>query len=340
MAQRYRGVYGSAGPAPAPAGGAALPFGVRSALIYLLGIATGLLLCSIRALPQGTPGGAASEAATRWGELQRAAERQLAALEKAAARLGGAGRAGAAASDASAAPRAAVSLRGAAGAAGAARTREQRSWSEAAAPTPQPTPPPPVPAGPCVRFEAALWCAPGGPKEPKLDKTCDERVPSGLAGNCVCGGTDGAPEKRFGFGCSHSGLDCREVCRDPPTPAPPVVITEPWHIRAHLGSREEREKAATSPPVERLGCVGWRETANCMPDSDRRPERDRPCTASISETRSGYCECSGGVQRGRTGCGHPRFTCEGICAGGGGAGGGGGPGGGAAEQDAAGDVGG
>jgi hypothetical protein len=64
-----------------------------------------------------------------------------------------------------------------------------------------------------------------------------------------------------------------------------------------------------------LGCVSWRQTANCSSSGARQPQYDQPCSKLMATGQSGFCECAGSVRRGAVGCnGAERFTCANVCA--------------------------
>lgn len=64
-----------------------------------------------------------------------------------------------------------------------------------------------------------------------------------------------------------------------------------------------------------IGCVSWRNRGACSPDGEAEPHNDKPCGESIASGMSGFCECDGGVQAGRSTCeSRTAFTCEAKCA--------------------------
>lgn len=67
--------------------------------------------------------------------------------------------------------------------------------------------------------------------------------------------------------------------------------------------------------LPKLGCVMWRQTGGCDPAGPAEPAHDKPCALTIQSGNSGYCECTGGVQRNRVVCAHPTFNCNEACAG-------------------------
>ena len=66
---------------------------------------------------------------------------------------------------------------------------------------------------------------------------------------------------------------------------------------------------------EGLGCVSWRQSANCQPDGPREPSQDLSCTDPVLNGMAGYCECSGDRRAMNVTCEHSRFTCKSACAG-------------------------
>lgn len=67
------------------------------------------------------------------------------------------------------------------------------------------------------------------------------------------------------------------------------------------------------PPPGSMGCIGWRQTANCDPTGPRDPKEDKKCDAKITHSFSGFCECGGGYHVASVSCGHPTFSCDYMC---------------------------
>ena len=67
------------------------------------------------------------------------------------------------------------------------------------------------------------------------------------------------------------------------------------------------------------GCVGWRQTGNCLLTGPREPAHDKGCDETI-RWKSGYCECSNGRIEMEKECETPEYygyaynTCEEACA--------------------------
>ena len=70
------------------------------------------------------------------------------------------------------------------------------------------------------------------------------------------------------------------------------------------------------PGTPSLGCTSWRQTAKCDPNGAHQPLHDADCGTAVAGKQSGWCECSGGVERRRVGCDLSRadFTCADVCA--------------------------
>eukprot|EP01060_Flectonema_neradi_P010199 TRINITY_DN1731_c0_g2_i1.p1 TRINITY_DN1731_c0_g2~~TRINITY_DN1731_c0_g2_i1.p1 ORF type:complete len:2641 (+),score=391.08 TRINITY_DN1731_c0_g2_i1:115-8037(+) len=61
-------------------------------------------------------------------------------------------------------------------------------------------------------------------------------------------------------------------------------------------------------------CVAWRATTSCVSTGGRLPSGDLPCSAVISSSSSGFCECIGTNTNMAFNCQHSGgFTCEQLC---------------------------
>jgi hypothetical protein len=75
------------------------------------------------------------------------------------------------------------------------------------------------------------------------------------------------------------------------------------------------EEVATDPDpaVEEAVCLGWRTTGGCKADGPRESWQDKDCSETITEGKSGYCECQGGQKAMEVGCEHKSFDCQTVC---------------------------
>jgi hypothetical protein len=62
-------------------------------------------------------------------------------------------------------------------------------------------------------------------------------------------------------------------------------------------------------------CVAWRQTGDCDPAGPREELADESCGTTITNGRSGYCECRGKPNLEYV-CDHAEFTCDSVCEGG------------------------
>ena len=61
-------------------------------------------------------------------------------------------------------------------------------------------------------------------------------------------------------------------------------------------------------------CVAWRATTSCVSTGGRLPSGDLPCSAIITSSSSGFCECVGTIPNMPFNCQHSGgFTCEQLC---------------------------
>lgn len=80
-------------------------------------------------------------------------------------------------------------------------------------------------------------------------------------------------------------------------------------VNAFFGFSDDSSGVVKS---SRVGCLGWRQTANCDGHGARDSSRDLECSMKVGSDRSGYCECTFGIVA-RTNCNHKRFSCEHMC---------------------------
>eukprot|EP00931_Biecheleriopsis_adriatica_P027212 TRINITY_DN16397_c0_g1_i1.p1 TRINITY_DN16397_c0_g1~~TRINITY_DN16397_c0_g1_i1.p1 ORF type:complete len:483 (-),score=107.23 TRINITY_DN16397_c0_g1_i1:60-1508(-) len=135
----------------------------------------------------------------------------------------------------------------------------------------------------CVRWRQTGACSPKGPREKEGDKNCDQEIGTGSSGYCQCGSGDDKIRARA-VTCDHRPFSCATECLQ----------------------------------ALRYTCLGWRQTGGCNADGPREEDKDQPCTASISPTMSGYCECGGERRVRKPGCANGEwsepFTCADECA--------------------------
>ena len=63
-----------------------------------------------------------------------------------------------------------------------------------------------------------------------------------------------------------------------------------------------------------IKCCGWRQTGGCSPDGPREPNLDKPCSSTIADGSSGYCECRHGRKMLEKNCEKGDYsTCDEAC---------------------------
>ena len=156
----------------------------------------------------------------------------------------------------------------------------------------------------CVAFKDTANCdATGTQMRPEGDLTCEDLVPQGQSGYCLCGyyEKEGAwTQKKTHFvGCSAVAFKCTDMCASAKNHTVPVTPTD---------------------PTQAAGCEGWRNTGGCSEHGPNEHDNDLTCTQTVPQGDSGYCECTHIVDghpvafnKGGVGCGHTTFNCSAVC---------------------------
>ena len=158
----------------------------------------------------------------------------------------------------------------------------------------------------CVAFKDTANCdATGTDMHPVGDLTCEDLVPQGQSGYCLCGYYESegvwTQKKTHFVGCSAVAFKCKDMCASAKNHTVPVAPTD---------------------PTQDAGCQGWRNTGGCSEHGPNEHVNDRTCTQTVPQGDSGYCECSHIVDghpvafnKGGVGCGHTTFNCSAVCGG-------------------------
>jgi hypothetical protein len=86
------------------------------------------------------------------------------------------------------------------------------------------------------------------------------------------------------------------------------------HTETALPDAIADEVVAPDPVPGEDVCLGWRTTGGCTADGPRESWQDKECSETITEGKSGYCECRGGERTNEVGCEHESFDCQTACA--------------------------